>query len=56
MTASPGTSRPTTLSTQQFYSLPGRDGSLDASPEWHEYNPDLRTEDNHRAVCRTLWT
>lgn len=19
-------------------------------PEWHEYNPDLRTEDNHRAV------
>ena len=41
---------PDDLSNQQFYSLPGREGSLDASPEWHEYNPDLRTEDNHRAV------
>ena len=41
---------PDDLSTQQFYSLPGRDGSLDASPEWHEYNPDLRTEQNHQAV------
>ena len=41
---------PDDLSNQQFYSLPGREGSLDASPEWHEYNPDLRTGDNHRAV------
>ena len=41
---------PDDLSNQQFYSLPGRDGSLDASPEWHEYNPDLRTEQNHQAV------
>lgn len=41
---------PDDLSTQQFYSLPGRDGSLDQSPEWHEYNPDLRTEQNHQAV------
>lgn len=35
---------------QQFYALPHKDGSLDAASEWHEYNPDLRTEDNHRAV------
>ena len=41
---------PDDMSAQQFFSLPGREGSLDASPEWHEYNPDLRTEDNHQAV------
>ena len=35
---------------QQFYSLPKKEGALDAASEWHEYNPDLRTEDNHRAV------
>lgn len=41
---------PDDMSAQQFFSLPGREGSLDEQPEWHEYNPDLRTEDNHRAV------
>lgn len=41
---------PDDMSAQQFFSLPERAGSLDENPEWHEYNPDLRTEDNHRAV------
>ena len=41
---------PDDMSAQQFFSLPGKEASLDAAPEWHEYNPDLRTEDNHRAV------
>lgn len=41
---------PDDLSVQQFYALPGREGSLDEKQEWHEYNPDLRTEQNHRAV------
>lgn len=41
---------PDDMSQQQFFSLPGKENDLDAAPEWHEYNPDLRTEDNHRAV------
>ena len=34
----------------QFVDLPGKEGSLDTPAEWHEYNPDLRVEANHRAV------
>ena len=30
--------------------LPGKESSLDQSSEYHEYNPDLRVEQNHRAV------
>ena len=41
---------PDDAAVQQFYSLPDRENNLDAPAEWHEYNPDLRTEDNHRAV------
>lgn len=39
---------------QQFYALPQKEGSLDASSEWHEYNPDLRVEQNHQAVQDAL--
>lgn len=39
---------------QQFYSLPKKEGSLDAASEWHEYNPDLRVEANHQAVQDAL--
>lgn len=41
---------PDDVSVQQFYALPEREGSMDAAPEWHEYNPDLRCEQNRRAV------
>ena len=34
----------------QFVHLPGKEGSLDQPNEYHEYNPDLRVEQNHRAV------
>lgn len=34
----------------QFVFLPGQESSLDEAPQYHEYNPDLRVEDNHRAV------
>lgn len=34
----------------QFVILPGKAGSLDQPAEYHEYNPDLRVEQNHRAV------
>lgn len=34
----------------QFVILPGKEGSIDLPAEWHEHNPDLRTEQNHRAV------
>lgn len=34
----------------QFVHLPGKESSLDQSSEYHEYNPDLRVEQNHRAV------
>lgn len=34
----------------QFTILPGKEGSIDLPSEWHEHNPDLRTEQNHRAV------
>lgn len=34
----------------QFVSLPAKEGSLDQQTEYHEYNPDLRVEANHRAV------
>jgi A118 family predicted phage portal protein len=35
-----------------FYQLPG--GDPDASPDWHEYNPDLRVDDNSKAVQDAL--
>ena len=41
---------PDDMGVQQFFPLPSREGSLDETPEWHEYNPDLRTEANHQAV------
>lgn len=42
---------PDDAGVQQFFALGGDDsGRLDEQPEYHEYNPDLRTEDNHRAV------
>ncbi len=34
----------------QFVTLPEKAGSLDQASEYHEYNPDLRVEQNHRAV------
>lgn len=34
----------------QFVILPGKDGGIDLPAEWHEHNPDLRTEQNHQAV------
>ena len=34
----------------QFVTLPGKEGSLDKPEEYHEYNPDLRVEQNHKAV------
>ena len=34
----------------QFVHLPGKESSLDQSSEYHEYNPDLRVEQNHQAV------
>lgn len=34
----------------QFVLLPGKEGSIDLPAEWHEHNPDLRCEQNHRAV------
>lgn len=34
----------------QFVILPEKEGSMDLPAEWHEHNPDLRTEQNHRAV------
>ena len=34
----------------QFVHLPGKESSLDQPNEYHEYNPDLRVEQNHRAV------
>ena len=34
----------------QFVMLPEKEGSLDQQSEYHEYNPDLRVEANHRAV------
>ena len=41
---------PDEVGLQQFFPLPEAPGSLDRGPEWHEYNPDLRAEANHRAV------
>lgn len=38
------------MTVSQFVMLPSRDGSLDQRPEWHEYNPDLRTDQNHKAL------
>mgnify|MGYP004641271365 CR=1 FL=1 len=38
------------MGLQQFFPLPEAPDSLDRTPEWHEYNPDLRAEANHRAV------
>ena len=34
----------------QFVTLPQKEGSLDQSSEYHEYNPNLRVEQNHKAV------
>lgn len=34
----------------QFVTLPQKEGSLDQSSEYHEYNPDLRVDSNHKAV------
>lgn len=34
----------------QFVTLPGKEGSLDQPNEYHEYNPDLRVDANHKAV------
>ena len=34
----------------QFVTLPEKAGSLDQPSEYHEYNPDLRVEQNHKAV------
>lgn len=45
---------PDSVHRQQFYQLPIPQGSIDANPEWREYNPDLRTEQNHRAVQDAL--
>ena len=34
----------------QFVLLPEKEGGLDQQTEYHEYNPDLRVDANHRAV------
>ena len=43
---------PDNLRQQLFWQ--GGDTDPDAKPDWHEYNPDLRTEDNSRAVQDAL--
>lgn len=44
---------PDAVRQQQFFMLPG-DDNPDAAAQWHEYNPDLRVEDNSRAVQDAL--
>lgn len=44
---------PDEVRRQQFFMLPG-DDNPDAAAQWHEYNPDLRVEDNSRAVQDAL--
>lgn len=43
---------PDALRQQLFVHTPGSDP--DREPEWHEYNPDLRVEDNSKAVQDAL--
>lgn len=43
---------PDALRRQQFYQLPEEDP--DAAADWHEYNPDLRVEENSKAVQDAL--
>ena len=45
---------PDAVHRQIFYELPAPEGSIDQPAAWREYNPDLRTEDNHRAVQDAL--
>jgi A118 family predicted phage portal protein len=44
---------PDELRQQQFFMLPGEDDP-DAAAQWHEYNPDLRVDDNSQAVQDAL--
>lgn len=41
---------PDAVHRQIFYELPTPEGGIDQPSEYHEYNPDLRVEQNHRAV------
>ncbi len=43
---------PDAIRQQQFFMLPA--GDPDADKEWHEYNPDLRVDDNSKAVQDAL--
>lgn len=43
---------PDDIRQQLFFATSG--GDPDNNPEWHEYNPDLRVEDNSRAVQDAL--
>ena len=45
---------PDAVHRQIFYALPAPEGSIDQPAAWREYNPDLRTEDTHRAVQDAL--
>lgn len=45
---------PDAVHRQIFYELPTPEGGIDQPAAWREYNPDLRTEDNHRAVQDAL--
>ena len=45
---------PDAVHRQIFYELPAPEGSIDQPAAWREYNPDLRTEDNHRGVQDAL--
>lgn len=41
---------PMTMCRASSSPWPQKEGSLDQSSEYHEYNPDLRVEQNHKAV------
>ena len=43
---------PDDVRRQQFFQLP--EGDPDTNKEWHEYNPDLRVDDNRKAVQDAL--
>jgi len=50
----PHTVTPDTTKRQQFFKLPKDDNDPEAASEWHEYNPDLRVDDNSKAVQDAL--
>lgn len=50
----PRTVTPDAQRRQTFYQLPDSVNDPDAPPEWHEYNPALRVDDNSKAVQDAL--